>query len=175
MNTGFIFNRFGNKNNWHVFVLILVWIGGLLLGMSFALKDSSTLDGVVFTAVSKQAGIIPSFVVFVFPILATAISIHFKRRIVCVPVFLAEAISRGFTGSAISLAFGSSAWVIRLLLLLPGCCVSVVMWLIYLWNSQYSSLHFRRNIIVAVGAVTILVFINVYVVSPFLSVIPIYF
>ena len=132
MHTKWVFKHFRPRAGEQNFFLILLWGIGLVLGvMMCAFAPYDILDiflGVIYT---KSTAFF-LFLICILPVLFAGLSVRMPFRVLSyLPVFLI-AVSRGFCGTAIYIAVGHAAWLLRSLLLFSATCTSVLMWWILL-------------------------------------------
>lgn len=175
MNTRFIFNRSVAYKNTHIFVVILLWIVGLILGLFLALSVSGTPGALIKTASSAKP--IPLFVFFVnsLPVVIISVVIYYRSFWISYPVVLLESVCHGFCGWLVFSEFGSGAWAVRILFLFSGSCVSVLMWWIFLRHKTYTRRSFVKDVWFVSLAASVISLIDIFVISPFLNSLSNYF
>ena len=169
MNTRFIFNRSVAYKNTHIFVVILLWIVGLVWGLFLALSVSSTSGSLIKIALSTKA--IPLFVFFVnsLPIVIISVAIYYRSFWISYPVVLLESVCRGFCGWLIFGEFGNGAWAVRILFLFSGSCISVLMWWLFLRHKTCTRHSFVKDVWFISIAASAISLIDIFIISPFLS------
>ena len=104
------------------YLLPMSWLSGMLLGFSFAFLAGRTHLHVFHDTLCAQTSFVSIFLVSFFPFLLCKISTHTEQRwLIYLTCFLKSALF-AYCAMAIGFACGSSAWLIRLLLLFTDSC-----------------------------------------------------
>ena len=170
MNTHFIFNRFRRSRHIHISCLIVLWATGLILGILLYvrfLQDIGMDFACLFFLDSHNLAVLSVGI----PIVLTALAVYFNCYLVCYPLFLTEAISRGFSAAVIFSLVGNAAWLLRSVLLFTGIGTSVVMWRL-LFQCYMTTARAIRTVSFSIGLICV---INFFVILPLLNGLSIYF
>lgn len=149
-----------------LFCLSVVWILGVLLGVAVVIF-AGDIYVIVNAAVKLRPNLVLLYAVNAFPIFVlVALFVVRSYGLIFAMMFL-YGLFRGFCGMCTVLAFGSSGWLVRCLLLFSSGLVSVLMWwLIFFCMSRRS--YCLKLICILVLLVSIVSFLDYFVISPVL-------
>ncbi len=168
MNYGSVFRRVRHLFRSYYFLISAFWILGIILGICLANAYAYKSDGAVRLLISQPASPIWMLLISVIPIILIALFLWRASTAACCFVVTVEAISRGFCGMLILLAFGSGAWLVRSLFLFTSVCVSVLMWWL-VFHYRHADHHcFKKAILICILSALIVSAVDIFYVSPFL-------
>ena len=175
MNTYFIFNRFNSRNHIMVTTAAALWFLGLIVGI--VLTTTCPADSIcnLRFAVFQQPSFVCLLLATSLPIIILYLLLNRRLMGFCYPLFLTEAICRGFCGMLLFLAFGSCSWLIRFLFMFSHSLGSVLIWSFFLQNIYYKSVRlfpvFHLLLIANFG----ICLIDYFIISRYLSSLLLYF
>lgn len=160
-----LITRFSHQKRVH-FCLPVVWILGVLLGVTVVV-----FAGDIYVIVDSAVKLRPNFgllyTVNALPV-AVLVALFAVRSygLICATMFL-YGLFRGFCGMCTVLAFGSSGWLVRCLLLFSSGFVSALTWWLIFscFSRRGCSLKLICSLALFVSIVTVL---DYFVISPFL-------
>ena len=124
-----------SKKRYYCFLLVCVWIFGLLIGICLYKPFSFTL---MCSTVSQPVSIVGLFAIIFLPLIFSYFSFLMNKPIIILIVCFIKAVAFGFSGILISQTYASASWLVRLLFLFSDCCcvlVLFVLWFRYIHNS----------------------------------------
>ena len=136
--------------------LAVLWLLGLLFGSLMALSADILLVPTMRSAVSAGMSIFGLLAALLFPLLFTAMAVYISQPKLLLPVVFLKGFFFSFTGVGFLVAFGSSGWLIRCLLMFSDLLVLPLLWWVWLQsfaNAQHATL--RHNALAAVIAAAI--------------------
>lgn len=161
------FKRFRMSNfKINIYVSIALWVLGLLTGI-FLQKSCSRGADILFASASTGASLIPSLVV-TLPAVICSVILAYSVAPLCYPLVFGVGFCRSFCGMLVFLSFGSSAWLIRGLLLFNAAVSSTFMWWLLFSSAAGKRQPNKRLILCAVLFAMATSFVDVYIISPFL-------
>lgn len=147
--------------------LVMLWTLGLLIGILLSCLASYDFTETFRLLFATEPGPLQLFFVCVLPVASVAITLSSSLYVFSYIAVFFCAVSHGFCGSAIYVMLGSSAWLLRPILLFSAGCTSVLMWWLLLQNETQS--RFYRNIRIAGILSCLILFIDLFIVSPFIG------
>lgn len=149
-------------------ILIFTWVLGLCLGIGFGRGLPDSFSSLMRAAAFDRVSIVGLFTVLLVPFLISAFAVYFSAPAAILPVILFKAFSFGCSCSGIVHAFGSAAWLVRILLLFSDCVGTTVL----LWFSL-RSISGKRDTFLKDTALCVLICfftgaVDYLLVSPFL-------
>lgn len=167
MHSKWVFKHFYPQTGKRDFLLILVWVIGLLVGVLLCALSPDDSAEVLSDVASVKPSTVSLFLVCVLPVVFSAIAVRFHVSPIAYFLIFLNTVSHGFCGMAINIAFGSSAWIVRPLLLFSSGCSSVlVLWLLLQKNIGR---HLRKHICFALGISCLIYILDLLLVSPFVG------
>ncbi len=115
--------------------LAFFWCAGLLLGSLLSIRLQEQLLPLMRTALSARVSIVRLFVLHAFPLVLSAAAIALQLPYCILPFAFVRAGGLAFVACGAMLAFGSSGWLICMLLMFTDICMlcpSVLFWLRHL-------------------------------------------
>lgn len=112
-------------------VLALLWIVGLLLGAVVSLSADTLLSSTMRSALHSGMSIFGLLAALLLPFLITALAVFISQPSLLLPVAFLKAFLFSFTGTGLLTAFGTSAWLLRCLLMFSDTLVLPLLW--WLW------------------------------------------
>ncbi len=164
------FFRHTSLPNWRChsgIILASFWCAGLLLGIMAAASAEEILFSKMRSAVAQPVSIVP-FLAFA-PFLLSVIVIHLRQLWLILPCAFIKAFTFGFCAFAVTLAFGQSSWLIRVLFLFSDIAAIPIMyfyWLRCLKGEHAGSFWFS---VCCTGALIGLALVDYCWISPFLA------
>lgn len=167
MHSKWVFKHFrpgsGKKN----IVLALLWGGGLLAGTLLCAAAPFDAESILYGAMHAKPSLLGLFLVCVLPVLIAAVAISTSLFLVAYVLVLLIAILHGFSGTAIYLAVGNAAWIVRPMLLFAASCTSVLMWWLLLQRSARNRVF--KPACLALGLSCLIYILNLFLLSPFIG------
>lgn len=125
------------KNQLHFRYLYALYITGIVSGIYLASIFSVKLSLCVFSDLFYVPRFWNLMLINLIPIICISCLIFFSLRIFCYPVLFFVSVFSGFTGMIISIMFGNSAWLIRLLLMFSSNAISLYIWfMLHCWRHK---------------------------------------
>ena len=167
MHSKWVFNHFRVLPRWHMRVLVLLWLGGLLTGILLCSVCADNL-----AELSRSAMIVspsPFWLLFVciLPIAVTVVSVATPLYMLCYPLVFLFALFHGFSGILISAGVPGGTWLLRPMVLFSSCCTAILMWWLLL-RGKNSNGH-KRDIRLVCIVFCLVFFIDLFILSPFLG------
>ena len=164
MHTKWVFKHFRPRAGEQNFFLILLWGIGLVLGVMMCVLAPYDISDIFFGAINTKSSIFSLSLICILPVVFAALSVRMPFRVLSyLPVFLI-AVSRGFCGTAIYIAVGHAAWLLRSLLLFSATCTSVLMWWILLQANTGS--HINKQVRLSLCLSCLIYIIELFLISP---------
>lgn len=167
MHSKWVFKHFSCYARSRILLLFALWVTGLLVGILLCSFGSLDHGAVLRSVVVGRPSPIGLLLVCVLPVALTVIALQSPLIVVLYPAVFLNAVSHSFCGSAIYIAQGSAAWLLRPMLLFPSCCAAVLMWWLILQSeSKYPN---RKNTRLAFIISGIVYIVDLFVVSPLIG------
>lgn len=165
------YNRFAVfvRSQYRVIFLACLWLFGLVLGFYISAAGSESSVYLMRTAVLRSVSIVGLLVVLIFPFVISAVLIHYVSAKCIYPLAFLKAIFFAFCLHSITLAFGSSSWLVRWILMFSESCMVVILLWFWIRNISGSGRSYIGEITVFAVFSAIIFFIDFYAVSPFLK------
>ena len=151
------------------FFLAVVWCAGLILGVKFASAPSAASVSLMGQAPLCPASIVGLMGAALLPFLLTAFAVFLKQPWMILLIAFCKAVSFGYSGILTIMAFGSSGWLVRLLLMFTDICtVPVLCWL---WLRHIPGNLQITSADLALGAAAVIGFgsLDYCLISPYLA------
>ena len=150
-------------------LLAIFWITGLLLGTLTSLLADDLLFSTMRMALCGGMSILGLLVALLLPLLITAFAVYISQPLLFLPLSFLKAFLFSFVGAGLLTAFGSSAWLLRILLMFADSLTLPLLWWVWLrvLSDEYSS-PMRSTLVAAAFVALIGCFDYVYV-APFLA------
>lgn len=152
-----------------VFLLAMLWCLGLILGVVVSSSAGEAFSSLMRLAFRSPVSIVSLLIVTLLPFLLTAVAVFFSKTWLFFPICFLKAFSYGYAMHAIVLSYGTSGWLIQLILIiLDSLAMTVLLWL---WIRHIAGRQQTFRIDGAVCAAVLLAtaFTEYYFVSPFLA------
>lgn len=144
----------------------VIWILGILLGVAVVIFVGDTYT-IVNSAVKLRPNLGMLYAVNALPVVVlVALFAVRSYGLICAMMFL-YGLFRGFCGMCTVLAFGSSGWLVRCLLLFSSGFVSVLVWWLIFFSISHKSCSLKLIVCLALF-VSLLTFLDYFIISPFL-------
>lgn len=167
MHSKWVFKHFSYCARSRILHLFALWLTGLLIGILLCSSGSLDYSAVLQNAVVGRPSPIGLLLVCVLPVTLTVIALQSPLIVVLYPAVFLNAVSHSFCGTAIYIAQGSAAWLLRPMLLLPSCCAAVLIWWLILQSkSKYPNRNNARLAFIISGIVYI---VDLFIVSPLIG------
>lgn len=152
-----------------VFLLAMLWCLGLILGVIVSSSAGEAFSSLMRLAFQSPVSIISLLTVTLLPFLLTAVAVFFSKTWFFLPICFLKAFSYGYAMHAIVLSYGTSGWLIQLIFTIIDSLTMIV--LLWLWIRHIAGRQqtFRIDGTVCVAVLLTTVFIEYYLVSPFLA------
>lgn len=163
------------NNEWHLnqkyrdVALPICWFLGLICGMYLFYRTGTPAVSWMRRIMSGSVSILRLFGIYFFPFLFTAYAIWIARPGLLFVIAVARAALYSFVSLGISVAFGSSGWVVQGLVL---CCDSVLVFCLYtMWLRALRGYKSTGTFFVCwISTICMLMSaVNYCVISPFLA------
>lgn len=147
--------------------LAFCWIAGLVCGCILSLQTEVIHFSLMREVASCSVSIVGLFAVLL-PFLISAIAVYFSQVWLIFPISFLKAFSFAYVAASVSQAFGSSGWLIRLLLLFTDICTAPILFLLWLGClNGFLNIRSAKWLFFAVICIAICGF-DYFVISPFL-------
>ncbi len=154
-------------------ILLVVSVVGLIAGISlsshaplsnYSLSSFLTKPTLMHLLIANL--LLPAFVL---------LSMHCSLGVFCYPFVFADYLFRGFCGMIIYHIVGESSWLIRFLFMFSSYASSVVMWWFFFRCKQGSSRCILKNSYILLFSACLITVIDIFLISPLLEELIIYF
>lgn len=165
--------RIWEKNS--VYFLAFFWTFSIFAGIILGSKSVPHISSLMLSAASDSMSITGMFLIYILPLIFSIISIRLKVSLLILPLSVIKGFFNGFLSASVCVAFGSAGWLICLLLLFTNSVSSVFLmwfWFKYLHNPNS---HLMRYFIICVTFSICMFAFDVFVISPFLSAVILYY
>lgn len=167
MHSKWVFKHFHSRPQRQLLILAVFWVLGLFAGILLCSLGSNDSASILHGAVLSGPSPLGLFFVCILPVTLTAIALVSSLfKLAYIAVFL-SAVSYGFCGIMIYMAQGSTAWLLRPMLLFSSSCISVLDWWL-LFKSEKKD-HIHRNVRFVFILAFLIYAIDIFVVSPFVN------
>ena len=167
MHSKWVFKHFRGLSNKRFCMLATLWGIGLLFGVWMCCHSPYVATAVLYGVFGTKPSILSLLLVSILPVTLSAIATRTMLFPVAYLLFFLSAVSHGFCGSAVFIAVGDAAWLLRPLLLFSGGCTSVLMW--WLLFQSDTGRHIRKRICLALGLCCLVYIIDLLLVSPLIG------
>lgn len=150
-----------------LFLLALIWCAGLISGCITAIVTDSSFYSMMRAASQRSVSIVGLITVSVLPFLLTAIAVYFRRPYFLLPIVFVDAFLWSFSSMLILLSFGSGGWLVRFLLLFSDCCITPVLYWVWLHFVSGNPLS-KRNLIFCCVWLIAITAIDYFAAAPYL-------
>lgn len=116
--------------------LAIFWILGLLTGSFFAFKAPSAYTSLLRMITTERVSIIGLGLILFFPLIISAIVVHFSVPLLLLPLAFFKAFFFSFFSYGFVLAFGNAGWLVRWLFVFSDSCMIIP--LLWLWFRNIS-------------------------------------
>ena len=149
--------------------LAVLWLLGLLSGSLVSLSAGTLLAPTMRSAVSGGMSIFGLLAALLLPLLFTAMAVFISQPALLFPVVFLKGFLFSFTGSGVLAAFGTSGWLIRVLLMFSDLLVLPLLW--WVWIQVFSG---ERNTVLRCNALAFVIAVVIgcfdyTLVAPFLA------
>ena len=148
--------------------LAICWLLGLFLGAAYGLRAADGYIHLVRMAAWNRNSIVGIIIVSYIPLLLSGIAVHFKRPRFLLPICFFKAFLFTSCGSALFIAFGSAAWLVRLLLQFSDFGTMPFFYWFCMRSIQGRNDNSRADFWICSIAAAIIGLIDFCVISPFL-------
>ncbi len=149
-------------------VLIAIWCVGLLLGIALSVSNHPFFEELLGVVLSKR----PAFMALLFrnilPVVLLYVVLSHSVFYMIYPLVFIDAFCRGFCAMCVIGFFGSSAWLLRSMVLFSTGCVSIIVWYMLLSCLQGTAKRSVADIIVVAAIPMVATIIDYSFVSPYL-------
>ena len=167
MQSKWVFKHFRVRSNKQFCVLAILWGVGLLFGVWMCSHSPYVATAALYGVISTKPSMLSLLLVCILPVALSAIATCSMLFPVAYLLVFLSAVSHGFCGSAIHIAVGDAAWLLRPLLLFSGGCTSVLVWWLLLQGCVGSRL--KKRICLAFCLSCVVYIIDLFLVSPFVG------
>lgn len=156
-------------------LLAFFWIGGLLVGILLGIRHSVPASVSVCASIINPPSLLTGILITMIPVLLLVLILLTRCYFLSYPLLFVYALCHGFCGALLSYLWGSSVWLIRLMILFPAAGVSFLIWFL-LQRYQQKSGSFRwLDIILTVLFLCCICIVNHFSFSPVLAALLNYF
>ena len=167
MHSKWVFNHFQHQPRWHLRPLAVLWLVGLFAGILLCcIRPDDSVD-ILRSAMLTSPSPMYLFLVDILPVAVIVISIITPFYGLAYFAVLLSAVCHGFSGVLIYISNGSSAWLLRPLLLFSASCASALIWWLLLISKKRRCL--RRNIRFACFLSCLVFLADWFIISPLLG------
>ena len=149
-------------------VLITIWCVGLLLGIALSAANRPLFGDLLRVVVTKR----PSFTALLFrnilPVVLLYVVLLHSGFYMIYPLIFIDALCRGFCAMCVIGFFGSSAWLLRSMVLFSTGCVSIIFWYMLFSFLQGTAKRSAADMIVVAAIPMVATIIDYSFVSPYL-------
>ena len=149
------------------FLLGSLWVVGLLIGVLLCALAPYDTGSILYGTVYTKPSLWGLFLVCVLPVAFSAIAVCSPLFLIAYVLVFLSAVSLGFCGTAIFVAVGSAAWIVRPMLLFSAGCTSVLMWWLLLKGNGRSRL--KRPVCLALCLSCLVYIVDLFLISPFIG------
>lgn len=164
MHSKWVFKHFRPQESRYTFVLVLLWSIGLLLGILLCGLSPYDIVDVLYGTFYAKPSMFSLFLASILPVLFAVASVHTSLYLISCPSVFLSALSHGFCGAAIYIAFGSAAWLLRPMVLFSAGCTSVLMWWLLFQRNTGRRMH--KHICLALCLSCLVYIVDLFLVSP---------
>lgn len=167
MHSKWVFKHFRVRSNKRFCVLATLWGIGLLVGVLMCSHSPYVTTAVLYGVICSKPSALSLLLVCILPVALSAIATCSMLFPVTYLLFFLSAVSHGFCGSAIFIAVGDAAWLLRPLLLFSGGCTSVLVW--WLLFQSNTGRNIRKHICLAICLSCLVYITDLFLISPLIS------
>lgn len=152
-----------------LFFLAFIWCLSFSIGIVFAYFNQNITVSLMCTAPLCRVSIFGLVITLLFPLLITAVAVHFSIPHLIFPIVIFKGISFGYCLFGSFLTFGSASWLVYSLLTFSETVMVVPLlwlWVVYLCGSTIS---LKRKFTLCVLAALMLGIVDYFMVSPYLA------
>ena len=160
------------KRSWHrysVWLLHSFWILGFATGIFLAVSCQNILVPMMRGIVTARVSISGLLVVALLPFLLSCYAISLSDFWLLLFIGAAKAFGFGFCACGVSLAFGNSSWLIRILLLFTDCFAVPLLYLFSLRHISGRASRAQRDMAIVLSIMAITSLVDYIWISPFLA------
>ena len=143
---------------------------GCALGVAAAKNTDPNIFSMMRQAAWFQVSIVDLLFAILFPFVITAVISYISKPILLLPLCFAKSIGYSFLLCSVSMEFADAGWLVGSLLLFSDTACILLMYFYCLRYLNGFQKRCGRDIIVSVVAVSAVAVIDVWLVSPYLSV-----
>ena len=167
MHSKWVFKHFRFSSSKRNIVLALLWGGGLLAGILLCVVAPFDPKSTLYDVMCASPSLLSLFLVCVLPVLVTTVAVSTSLFSIVYVLVLLSAITHSFSGTAIYLAVGNAAWIVRPMLLFSAGGTSVLMWWLLLQRSaQYRGF---KPACLALCLSCLIYILDLFLLSPFVG------
>jgi hypothetical protein len=148
---------------------IASWIVGLTLGVVFAATQITIYNPIIYRALLLDTSFIYSALVNSFALITVVFFCYNRQYLPTILFLFLLGFSRGFSGIALYVLIGSGAWMMRILFLFSGICISVIAWWLILRSNHLNRSELLKTLCFSLIAALIVSIVDHTVISPFLK------
>ena len=150
------------------YVLAVCWVLGLFLGVAYAYRADRSYFLLMRMAASGCVSIVGLFFVLFFPLLLSAFAVYFHHHQWLFPICFMKSFLFASCSCAISVAFGSAAWLVRFLLQFSDFCAVPFLYWFCLRNVKGYNDHSGTDFLICFVAIGLFGVIDFCMISPYL-------
>lgn len=163
------------SRRWHsarcsfrVCFLAFLWVSCLVVGCFIASGDSFIVS-LMRLAPGSEVSIVGLAVVLILPLLISVVGLYYQKPVVVYAFSSLKAFCSGYLLYAVSVAFGSASWLMRMLLLFSDIGITIiVLWLVFR-HLNGRGRTFKADIALSFFAAIMIGIMDYLLVTPFLQ------
>ena len=164
MHSKWVFKHFRTRSNKRIYLLASLWGVGLLFGILLCSLSHNDITNSLYDVICTKPLTLNLLLVCMLPVALTVISMCSPLFPIAYLLVFVSAVSHGFCGIAIYVAFGNAAWLLRPILLFSAGCTSVLMWWLLLQCN--TGKHLRKCIYLALCLSCLIYIVDLFLISP---------
>lgn len=161
------FLRKSSRNYSLLFSLVVLWVCGVFIGCCYAVSTVGVSPQLMHILAVRRVSFVGVLISVFLPLLLTILLSHFSLHVFLPALSLVKAFTLSFTICCVFCIFGSSSWLILVLLLFSDSIAVILLfwlWVLTLWRKRIT-----LPVLFAVFAIAgVVCAIDFLVISPFL-------
>ena len=116
-------------------LMFILWSVGVLLGILFFFYISHTVAYQFIICLSHEPSVFDLIYITLFLIVVSVLLFYISHKLLFL-LCLFKSFNYGFCFCMISALFNNDSWIVRVLIIFPGCCMSILM--LFFWIQLFS-------------------------------------
>ena len=150
-------------------LLAVSWLAGLLLGSLISLSADTLLVSTMRAALYGGMSIFGLLTSLLLPFMITAFAVYISQPLLIFGTAFMKAFLFSFTGLGLLSAFGSSAWLIRILLMFADSMILPLLWWVWIRILTDDRSRAARNLFCAAVFAAMIGYFDYAFIAPFLA------